>query len=205
MKKRLLAFGYRLSAVLTVCVTCTSLFAAPATPVTISSISVAGSTITVNATAHGIAANRGFCLSTQNFCGTATTASANSFTFTSTAVSACDSSCGTVSPAKQIVGLSISMPPNQMASAICWLTTTSPVPASATSAWNGASTAEKNAIAAGTTVEVQLQPYPVAGASLAAFKAYAQSACGSLQSSLDNGIAPAFLLGNYYDGVGWLN
>src|SRR5581483_1099717 len=180
-------------------------FAAPATPVTVSSITVSGSTVTVNAAAHGIAANRGFCLSTQSFCGTASTSSANSFTFTSTSVVACASSCGTVSPAKQIVALNITMPPNQEASAVCWLTTTSPVPGAGSSAWTGASTAEKNALAAGTTVEVQLQPYPVAGATLASFKSYAQNACAALQSSLDSGIAPALLLGNYFDGVGWLN
>src|SRR5438445_815512 len=96
------------------------------------------------------------------------------------------------------------MPPNQQGSAICWLTTTSPVSGQAASAWSGASAAEKNAIAAGTTIEVPLQPYPVAGATLAAFKAYAQAACATLQSGLDNGITPGFLLGNYFDGTGWL-
>jgi hypothetical protein len=194
----------RLLSLIAYCLLPMAVFAV-ATPVTVSSITVAGSTVTVNATAHGIAANRGFCLSVQSFCGTAATSSANSFTFTSTAVTACASSCGTVSPAKQVIGLGISLPPNQQASFLCWLYTASPVPGTATSAWSGASASEKNALAAGTTIESAPQPFPVAGATLAAFKAYAQQQCANLQSALDSGIAPAFLLGNYYDGTGWLN
>jgi hypothetical protein len=179
--------------------------AATATPVTVTSITVAGQTVTVNATAHGIVVNRGFCLSTQLFCGTAATAAANSFTFTSASVVACASSCGTVRPAKQIIALQITPPPNQIASGVCWLATTSPVPATSASAWSGASQEEKNAIGVGTTMEVPIQPFPVAGATLASFKAYAQNACAGLQSALDTGIPPAFVLGNFFDGVGWLN
>jgi hypothetical protein len=182
-------------------------FAAPATPVNISSIAVSGSTVTVNATAHGIAANRGFCLSAQSYCGTASTSAANSFTFSVSngTIAACASSCGTVSPAKQIIGLNITIPPNQIANFVCWLATSSPAATTTKSSWNGATVAENNAISAGTTIEVVPQAFPVAGATVAAFKAYAQQQCTNLQSSLDSGIAPAFLLGNYFDGSGWLN
>lgn len=199
MKKLIAAGSLLLATTLT--------FAAPATPVAVSSIAVSGNTVTVNATAHGIAVNRGFCLSAQNYCGTASSATANSFTFAvaNGTIAACASSCGTISPAKQIVALNITMPPNQIANFVCWLATSSPVPSSGKSAWSGASVAENNAIAAGTTVEVQPSPFPVAGATLTAFKAYAQQQCANLQSALDSGIAPAFLLGNYFDGSGWLN
>ena len=81
---------------------------APSTSIT--STTVAGSTITVNATAHGLVANQGFCIagssvSTDNVCGVVAGASANSFTFTSATALACSSSCGTVTAAKQVIVL----------------------------------------------------------------------------------------------------
>lgn len=194
-------------AVLFLCLAAAALsFAAPATPVAVSTIAVAGSTVTVNSTAHGIIANQGFCLSAPaSFCGTVVTAAANSFTFTSAAVAVCASSCGTVVPAKQIVALAISMPPNQSAQFVCWLATTSAgAGRSGNSAWSGASAAENTAIANGTTIEIP-QSYAVPpGTALADFKLFAQRSCANLQSQLNSGVPPAFLLGNYFDGVGWL-
>jgi hypothetical protein len=181
-------------------------FAAVATPVNVSSLSVSAGVVTVAASGHGLSVGQGFCLSAPaSFCGVVTAQNASGFTFNSTTVIACASSCGTVIAAKQIVALIITQPPNQVASFVCWLQTASPAPrGGGGSSWSGATAPENAAIAAGTTVEVQ-QTYPVVpGTTLTDFKNYAQRTCSNLQTQLNSGVAPGFLLGNYFDGVGWL-
>jgi hypothetical protein len=191
--------------VIAVLVLCSMMFAATATPVNVATISVSNGVVTVTASGHGLSVGQGFCLSSPtSFCGVVTAQNASGFTFNSTAVIACSSSCGTVAPAKQVVALTITQPPNQSATFVCWLQTATPAPRGGGSSWIGASSAEIAAIAAGTTIEVQ-QSYPVVpGTTLSDFKSYAQRTCANLQTQLNSGVAPGFLLGNYFDGVGWL-
>jgi hypothetical protein len=137
-------------------------------------------------------------------CSVVTAQNASGFTFNSATVLACGSSCGTVAPAKQIVALAITLPPNQVATFVCWLQTSTPSPRGGGSNWAGASTAEAAAIAAGTTIEVPQSYSVVPGTTTTDFKNYAQRTCSNLQSQLNSGVAPGFLLGNFFDGVGWL-
>src|SRR3954471_12297345 len=81
-------------------------FGSNATSVAVSTITVAGSTVTVNSTAHGLTVNQGFCLTAPaGLCNVVATSSANSFTFTQSAVTACASSCGTVTAGKKAIWL----------------------------------------------------------------------------------------------------
>src|SRR2546427_13112887 len=85
------------------------LLAPPSFATSISSVSVSGSTLTVNSTAHGLAVNQGMCITgssiaVDNVCGVVVTVpNANSFTFVLTGGLLCAASCGSVNPAKQIL------------------------------------------------------------------------------------------------------
>jgi hypothetical protein len=180
-------------------------FAAVATPVNVTSISVANGVVTVAASGHGLATGQGFCMTAPaSVCSVVTAQNASGFTFNSATVLTCGSSCGTVAPAKQIVALAITLPPTQVATFVCWLQTSTPSPRGGGSNWAGASTAEAAAIAAGTTIEVPQSYSVVPGTTTTDFKNYAQRTCSNLQSQLNSGVAPGFLLGNFFDGVGWL-
>lgn len=185
-------------------------FAATAPSTSVTSTTVSGSTITVNATAHGLAANQGFCIAgssvtSDNVCGVVAGASTNSFTFSSTTALACSSGCGTVTAAKQVIVLDVSPPPSQQAHILCWVTVPTPVShAGAVSAWPGVSTAENAAIAAGYFVELShFLPTPQ-GTTAAAFKTQAQQTCATDQAYMNSGITPGVLYGDWFDGTGWV-
>ena len=200
--KKLLAIGYWLLA--------SFAFGATAPSTSVGSTTVSGSTVTVNATSHGLAVSQGFCIAgssvnSDNLCGVVVSSSVNSFTFTSTTALACASSCGTVTAAKQVIVLDVSPPPNQQAHILCWVTTQTPVPHSgANSAWNGASSGENAAIAAGLFIEqTHFLPTPQ-GTSATAFKTQAQQTCATDQAYMNSGITPGVLFGDWFDGTGWV-
>jgi hypothetical protein len=181
------------------------LFAANASAVAVQSIAVVGSTVTVNSTAHGLAANQGFCLTAPaGICNTAATATTNAFTFTATGVSACASSCGTVSPAKRAIWLSTSNSSGgYQVSYVLWLTTTQPIPSSGTSAFSGASAQEKAALQLGNFMEVPRSEFFALGTTLANAEAQMQNDWTAQQAALAASVQPGQFFGNFFDGAGW--
>src|ERR1017187_427304 len=84
------------------------ILSAVASATTVSSITCSGQTATVNSTAHGLVASQGFSLSgtALTFNSTASTVTANAFTFVLPAGTACSgftSGYSAVVPAKQII------------------------------------------------------------------------------------------------------
>ena len=163
------------------------ILSALASAATVSSITCSGQTATVNATAHGLIASQGFSLSgtAATFNGTASTVSANSFTFVLPAGTACSgftSGYTAVVAAKQIIDIGAT--PNPLAPGgptvtltyLGWYTTVYPtalctsagvpIPPLTTcpvSQYPAISPAEQAALWAGTTVELQNQvTYPAA-------------------------------------------
>ena len=177
--------------------------------VAVTSITISGNTVTVNATAHGLSAKQGFSLQGVNPSGlninaTVATATANSFTFTMTSPPAWISG-GTIFPAKQVVVLSISAQPggNQV-SYLLWLTTLNPVPnSSLSSRFPNVSAQEVTAIQAGTTIEVGRNAFFPSSLSEATIEAYAAADFAGQQAVLEAAIQPGQFLGVYYDGTGW--
>lgn len=183
-----------------------TLDAAVATPTAVSTITVVTSTVTVNSTAHGLAVNQGFCLSASAVCGVVATSTANSFTFTQAAFTACASSCGTVQPAKKVVWLqTTNVNGGYQVSYLLWETTITPVVnSSLTSAWSGASTAEVNAIKAGNVIEIPGIIFFPTGTSLASAESTLALIYSTAQGALAASVQPGAFFGNYLDGVGWL-
>jgi hypothetical protein len=144
-------------------------FAITATPTAISTMTFAAGVLTVNSTAHGLAANNGFCIlgssvAADNFCGTVlAVTNANTFTTKLSTGVACAATCGTVQPAKLflIAGDPFQPAQGQINVTYCiWNTTATPLPvANGTSGCaNGETNAtllneENSAIAAGTLIE----------------------------------------------------
>jgi hypothetical protein len=188
-----------------------SCFGATATPVTISTTSVVGSTVTINATAHGLTANQGFCVSgssvsNNNICSTvATVPNGNSFTFTLAGATACASSCGTSVAAKQVIVLSI-LSPNGFeiqVNYLLWLTSNQGISGSASSNWSGANTAEKNAIAAGTTIEIARSKTFANTATKTEIQAQLQKDFATQQAALAATVQPGQFFGMFMDSAGW--
>lgn len=188
-----------------------SAFAATAAPIAISTTSVVGSTVTVNATAHGLAVNQGFCIagssvSNNNVCSTvATVPNANSFTFSLTGATACSATCGTSTMAKQVIVLSILTPNGAeiQVNYLLWLTTTAGMNGIANSAWNGASAAEKAAIQSGTTIEViRSKTFPNT-ATKTEVQVQLQKDYIAQQAALANSVQPGQFFGMFMDSTGW--
>jgi hypothetical protein len=179
---------------------------------TVSSITCAGQTATVNSTAHGLVASQGFSLSgtSPTFNSTTATVTANSFTFILPATNPCSgftSGYTAVAPAKQIIELSSvanPMPATVTMNYLFWFTTMypNPLPANTQSAWSGASSAETAAIVAGTTVETVGQM--TVGAAMPAASVTSQIV--SQYNAMQTGFAGYLLAGGYYwNGVSWIH
>lgn len=196
------------------------------TPVSISSLARSGNVVTVTtATAHTLTANQGFCLAgvtldaSFNGCSTiASITSATVFTYNQQGAASSIGAGGTVTAAKQLIVLTVdaqSQPGYMLVNYLCWLTTTNPIPIGQGSVWTatntngstagsgGASTAESNAIKAGTTVERQHSEVFPNGTSTATMQGILQTACQKDQANLSAATQPATYYGNFYDGVGW--
>lgn len=189
------------------------LFASTASAaISISTIGVASNTVTVTtATAHGGSVNLGVCLTAPaNVCTVIKTVpTSTSFTFdmpSNVTVSACASSCGTVDAAPQVIILRTTVSgPRQVISYLRWLTTLNPVPVTgASSAWSanplsaGASTAQNNAIAAGSFIEQQDAMSLPSNLASTVLQALFQADYALYQSALAGGAQP----GTYY-GFTW--
>ena len=192
-----------------------------ASATTVTSITCNGQTATVNATAHGLIASQGFSLSgtAATFNGTASTVSANSFTFVPPACSGFTSGYTAVVAAKQIIDIGAT--PNPLApggptvtlSYLGWYTTVYPtalctsagvpIPPLTTcpvSQYPAISPAEQAALWAGTTVELQNQvTYPAATSA-----STVSSGAVTQYNAMQAGFAGYLLAGGYYwNGTAW--
>jgi len=189
-----------------------------AASVGVSSIAVAGSTVTVTtASAHGLAVNSAVCLSAPaNVCTVAETVpTSTTLTFTqpsNVTVVVCPSSCGTASTVPRVAVLTVSAPSQAIQSVryILWLFTTNPVPKSgATSAWiatnksAGATTAQNNALAAGSFIEVGATENFPATMTTAQIQTFLQAAWTTQQQALANNTQPGAFYGSVWDGLAW--
>jgi hypothetical protein len=145
------------------------LLSLPMFAATINTTTVAGQVITVNtAAAHGLSAlngGQGACLSApSNVCGVVqSTPTSTQFTLlvAGTTPAACASSCGTSSPAPQVIVLSTAAPTQGFTTYnwLNWITNQQPCPGPSTSAWvsangsAGATAAQKSAIQNGLFIE----------------------------------------------------
>lgn len=193
-----------------------SAFAATAAPVAVSTIAVAGSTVTVTTAAnHNLAVTQGFCLSAPGpACSAiATVPNATSFTFTqpsNVTVAACAAACGTVVPAPRVIVLeTFQGAQNQIGvHRLYWLTTTAPVPGSG-SVWTakagsaGASTAQSSAVAAGNFIEVNVSDSFPASLTTAQIQTAMQNDYNTRQANLAAISQPAAYFGSIWDGSGW--
>jgi hypothetical protein len=185
--------------------------------VTISSIAVAGSTITVvTASAHGLAVNTGFCLSAPaSVCAAAKTiTNATTFAFdkpSNVTVSACAASCGTGDLAPKAIVLGVQAnETTQIVTYALWVTTLTPLPRSgATSAWTnaigaGASPSQNAALASGAFIEVVTSfPFP-ASTSTATMQTIVQNAWTSVQAAVSGTTAPGAFYGFVWNGTTWV-
>jgi hypothetical protein len=199
-------------------------YAATASPVNISSVTVSSGIATVSCGSSNcnINANYGFCIagtsdSTNiNICSTASTGTGGtSFTFATAASNETLGAAGTVIPARELIFLQ-----ENMATAgnivtvpfLMWLTTTTPVPNSAlTSAWATSTQVLPNvptggylkAIQAGTTIEVPMSiQLPVTSFTKADAQSVAQLWFLGAETALINGIQPGQYFGQFCDPVG---
>jgi hypothetical protein len=184
-----------------------------ATPVAVTSCSSSGGVVTVTCSAaHGLSANQGFSLqntSNPSFNLNTTVASVTSstvFTFNLTIPDGTTSTGGTSNPAKEIIILNVN--PFGSNSTITvkyllWLTTVNPVAGTQTSAWVGASIAENQAIASGTTVELSRSINVSATITKAQLEAAISSDFTAQQAAFAAVPAPGAFFGVCYDGTGW--
>lgn len=179
-------------------------FGSNASPITVSSISIAGNTVTVNATAHGLAVNQGFCLSAPaGLCNVVATSSANSFTFSQASVTSCASSCGTVSPAKKVIWLqTTTIQGGYQVSYVLWLTTTQPMSGTGASAYANATSQEKSALLAGNFIEITRTQFFPLSTTLANAEAQLQNDYNAQQNALAASVQPGQFYGNFFD-TGW--
>jgi hypothetical protein len=184
---------------------CARLFAANAASVTVQTITVAGSTVTINSTAHGLSVNQGFCLAAPaGLCNVVATATTNVFTFTASGVSACASSCGTVTAAKRAIWLSTqTVSGGYQVNYVLWLTTTSPVAGTGISGYTSATSQEKAALQLGNFIEVGRSEFFPLSTTLANAEAQLQNDYAAQQSQLASSVQPGQFFGNFYDGTGW--
>ena len=189
----------------------TAAHATTATPVTVSTVTVAGNVVTVNATAHGLSATlpSAFCISgssvTQlNVCGVVATAAANSFTFAMTGAPTCASSCGTVLPSPRVIVLSTPASAGGFtANYMLWIATTSPIGSKAT-AWTAASTQQAAAVTAGSLQEMSRSQFFPVGTTLTQAQSYMVNDWTSQQSAQTSGLQPGAFASDFYDGTGWV-
>jgi hypothetical protein len=179
-------------------------FGSNAAPTAVSTITVVGSTVTVNSTANGLAVNQGFCLTAPaGLCNVVATASANSFTFTQSGVVACASSCGTVSAGKKVIWLQTStVQGGYQVSYVLWLTTTQPVAGSGSSAYLSATSQEKAALLAGNFIEIPRSQFFPLSTTLPNAEAQLQNDYNAQQSALAASVQPGQFYGNFFD-TGW--
>ncbi len=202
---------------------CASLFAANATPVSISSIAVSGSTVTVNTGAtHNLSAagnGQGFCIagsgtSADNVCGVVATApTSTQLTFTMSGLAACSTSCGTIAPAPQIIVLKATPLNGEMTmyTYLLWLTTQKPCPGPSSSSWTAASnsgsagstSAQNTAISQGWFVEQARTTQVPVGTAIATLQGLLQSDYTQQQAALANNPQPCIYYGQNFDGTGW--
>ena len=201
-------------AILACVLTSLSLFA-QAAPVSMSSITVSGTSATVaTGAAHGLAANQGVCLSApSSMCGVVTAVgSATQFTATmAAAITACASACGTSAPAPQAIALGspVQDQGHTTFTYALWLTSTQACPASANSSWKagsgsaGASAAQLNAINSGLFVEkVKTATFP-SNYPIANIQAFIQNDYTMEQQALATNVQPCQYYGFVYDSTGW--
>lgn len=177
--------------------------------VNVTSITSAGSVVTVAASGHGLVVGQGFSLqgvtpSSLNVNSTVTGANASGITFNMTNPPSYVSG-GKIFPAKEVVILSVS---NQSGGInlryILWLTTTQPVPSSGTvSQWTGASVQESSALTSGTTIEIGKSQFFPSSLSEAQIQAFIASDFSAQQTAISSAIQPGQFYGVYYDGSGW--
>ena len=193
---------------------------------TVSSITCSGQTATVNATAHGLIASQGFSLSgtAATFNSSASSVSANSFTFVLPAGTACSgftSGYTAVVAAKQIIDIAAT--PNPLAvggptvtlTYLGWYTTVFPtalcssagvpIPPRTTcpvSQYASISPAEQAALWAGTTVELPNQVSYPAATSASTVSSGAVTQYNAMQAAFSG-----YLLvgGFWWNGTAWVN
>lgn len=187
--------------------------------VAVSTISVASGTVTVvTGSAHGMAVNTGFCLSAPaTVCAVAKTiTNSTTFTFdmpTNVTVSACASSCGTGDLAPKLAVLQVSAGQSTKTfSYVLWLTTLTPLPkAGATSIWiatatsAGATTAQNNALAAGSFIELARAVTFPSSQAIADVQTYMQNDYTSTQAALAGNTQPGAFYGAIWNGIAWGN
>lgn len=196
---------------------CALLTAAPLFAANVSTIAVAGSTVTVTtAASHGLAVNGAVCLSVTPACVVVNTVpNATSFTFTqpsNISVAVCSSACGTTTGAPRIIILDVQQP-NQSQQTIhylLWLTTVKPIPKSgAGSAWIagagsvGASPEQIAAMAAGNLIEQGFVYTCPVTLTTAQVQAYLQNDYTTRQAALVANTQPGQYYGSVWDGSGW--
>jgi hypothetical protein len=190
--------------------------AAQSVPIT--TIAVAGQTVTVTTgSAHGLAVNSGLCLSAPaNVCSVAETVpTSTTLTFTqpsNTTVAPCASSCGTGQAAPHVFILTVTVPSQAIQSIRygVWLCTTKPVPRSGfTSAWTagpgstGATTAQNNALVAGSFIETVLVENFPASSTTAEIQTFLQRVWQTQQAQLANNTQPGAFYGSTWNGTTW--
>ena len=181
------------------------MFGANASSIAVQTMTVAGSTVTVNSTAHGIAVNQGFCISAPaGLCNVAVSSTANSFTFTATGVLACPSTCGTVTAAKRAIWLSTqAVAGGYQVNYVLWLTTTQPVAGTGATAYINATSQEKAALQVGNFIEVARSDFFPLSTTLLNAEAQLQNDYAAQQSQLASSVQPGQFFGNFFDGTGW--
>ena len=196
------------------------IFATSVFATTVSSVTCAGQTATVNATAHGLVAGQGFSLSgtSPTFNSTASTVTANSLTFVLPAANPCSgftSGYTAIKAAKQIINLSsfVTGQGNITINYVSWFTLINPAPLTCnlgpsnnqcpTSVWSGASAAENAAIVAGTTLEVQGSVTISPATPSATISANLVSAYTVAQASYISGFLG--YAGYWWNGTAWVN
>lgn len=187
--------------------------------VSVSTIGVTGPTVTVTtATAHGLTVNTGFCLSAPaSVCAVAKTVpTGTTLTFdqpSNITVAACASSCGTgdVSPKIIILDVPTSDQTSQVIHYLLWLTTLNPIPKTGgTSAWvaqngsAGASTAQVNALAAGSFLEKNISRAFPSTMTTAQIEVVLQNDYNTQQSAIAAGTQPGAFYGFVWTGSAWV-
>jgi hypothetical protein len=186
--------------------------------VNLSTIGVSGGVVTVTtASAHGLTTNVGVCLTAPaNVClVTKTVPSGTTFTFdqpTNVTVAPCASSCGSGDLAPKLAVLQVTAGQSTKTfSYVLWLTTLTPLPKTgATSAWiatassAGASSAENNALAAGSFIEVVRAVTFPASTLIADVQTYMQNDYTSSQSALAGNTQPGAFYGFTWNGSAWV-
>ncbi len=185
---------------------------ATATPVSISTISRTSNVVTVvTGSAHGLLAGQGFAIAgvtDASFNGNntvSTVTNSTTYTFKQTAANA-SSSGGTSVAAKQVIIMSIfvSQGGRMTIRYLLWLTTTQPIPLpSVQSSWVDASTAEVNAIQAGTTIEINDSMSLPSTLTKAQVQTVLANEFTARQAYLAGNVQPGQFFGVFEDSVGW--